>query len=55
MEQEMELILSKATVKGDFVDQWMLTYVPALVKYAENSKKKSLCVLMKELVYNKEG
>ena len=48
----MELILSKATVKAHFVDQWMLTYVPALV---ENSKKKSLCVLMKELVYNKEG
>ena len=51
----MELILSKTTVKDHFVDHWMLTYVPALLKYAESSKKKSLCVLMKELVYSKEG
>lgn len=28
----MELILSKVTVKGDFVDQWMLTYVPAQIE-----------------------
>lgn len=55
MEQEIGLILNNATVKAHFVDQWMLIYVPAIVKYAESSKKKSLCTLLKELVYNEEG
>ena len=28
----MGLILNNATVKAHFVNQWMLTYVPAIVR-----------------------
>jgi len=52
--QEMGLIMNKLDAKSTFDSMWT-DYVPAVVQYAKDSKKKFLSNLMKNMIYDEDG
>ena len=50
----MGLIMNIADIKSSFISTWT-EYVPAILQYAKNSRKKVLSTLMKNMVYDDEG
>ena len=51
---EMGLIMNKPDIKQCFDSIWT-EYVPAILQYAKNNKKRALCTLMKNMVYDEDG
>jgi len=51
----MTRILDKADVKLSFVTNWTENYALSILVYANNSRKKAIRNLMKDIVYDEEG
>ena len=52
MEQELDLIIGKKT-KSQFLKNWSLKYVPAILLYATTSTKRSIKKLVEVETYSK--
>jgi len=53
----MDLIFNGkiAEMKACFVHKWTKDYVPAIIEYGKSSRRKALCDLWKDLVFDEEG
>ena len=45
----MALITNNPNIKSQFINCWVLDYVPAVIKYAKKSKKKSVLNILDKM------